>query len=156
MMFIEEPFSSGNSIIHRFDPRARIVLCCFLSLILSLCDQPGALLFALALAIILVLTAGLRLKSLLIRLILINGFTLLLWIVFPFAIKGEPLFSLGFLQASRQGVALAGIITLKSNTIMLLLISLLATIPIITLGKAMGYLRIPGKIVHLILFLQED
>ena len=151
-MSIEEPFSSGNSIIHRFDPRARIVLCFFLSLMVALCNHLLAILLALCLAISLVLCATLRLKSLLNRLMLINGFMLLLWIVIPFTIEGEPIFSLGPLRAGLQGVYLAAFITLKSNTILLLLISLMGTIPIVTLGKALGHLKIPVKIVYLVLF----
>jgi cobalt/nickel transport system permease protein len=50
-----------------------------------------------------------------------------------------------------MGVTLAAQITLKSNAILLAFIALMATMPFATLGHALHRLRVPEKIVHLLL-----
>ncbi|MCK7503788.1 MAG: energy-coupling factor transporter transmembrane protein EcfT [Desulfobacterales bacterium] len=53
--------------------------------------------------------------------------------------------------AAREGVELAAQITLKSNAIVLAFMALVATMPLATAGHALHRLRVPDKIVHLLL-----
>jgi len=75
-----------------------------------------------------------------------------LWLILPFTVKGEPLFIIGPLAVVRQGVMYAAQITVKSNAIMLVLLALIASTPVFTLGQAMHALKMPRKMVHLFFF----
>jgi cobalt/nickel transport system permease protein len=71
--------------------------------------------------------------------------------VIPFTFPGEALFRIGPLSAAREGVELAAQITLKSNAIVLAFMAMVATMPFATAGHALHRLRVPDKIVHLLL-----
>jgi cobalt/nickel transport system permease protein len=76
---------------------------------------------------------------------------LLLWVLLPFTFKGDVLASVGAIAVYRPGVVLAAQITLKSYAILLAFIALIATMSFATLGHALYRLRVPEKIVHLLL-----
>jgi len=86
------------------------------------------------------------------RILIANFFIILLWFFLPFTQKGEPLFHILGLTASKQGVDLSFLITLKCNAILLATLSLLTTSPLISLGSALSQLKLPKKIIHLFFF----
>jgi cobalt/nickel transport system permease protein len=149
---IEEPFSTGNSIIHGLDPRVKIIVVALFSVIVAVSSRFLALLPALGISLFLVAMAKLPIKRVFYRLLLVNGFILFLWLVLPFTYNGEELFTIGPFIATKEGLLLAGQITVKSNAILLSMIALLSTTPIVSLGHAMGQLHFPDKITHLFLF----
>ncbi len=149
---IEEQFSTGDSFIHGLDPRIKIIAAILFSVVVAVSSCFLALCAALALSLLLVVLARLSARKVFHRLLLVNGLILFLWLLLPFTFKGESLFEIGPLVGTKQGVVYAGQITVKCNAILLAMISLLATIPIFTLGHAMGRLHLPDKIIHLFLF----
>ncbi len=149
---LEEEFITGDSLIHRLDPRARAVVCALFAIVVALSDRFTSLLPALMVSLVFVWIAGLPIKAVISRLLIVNAFVLLLWVFLPFTVTGEALFRIGPLAVTRQGILFAARITIKANTIMLSLIALLSTMSIFTLGGAMGHLYVPGKIVHLVFF----
>ena len=149
---IEEPFSTGNSIIHGLDPRVKIIVVVFFSAVVATSSKFLALLSALAISLFLVAMAKLPIKQVLYRLLLVNGLILFLWFILPFTYNGQKLFSIGPFIATKEGILLAGQITVKSNSILLSMIALLSTTQIFSLGRAMGQLHFPDKITHLFLF----
>jgi cobalt/nickel transport system permease protein len=82
----------------------------------------------------------------------VNGFIFLFWVMLPFTHPGEILFTFGPLTATRDGILLAAVITLKSNAIILALLAFLSTMQIMTMGRAMRDIRIPPKLVYLLYF----
>ncbi len=149
---IEEIFTSGSSVIHGLDPRVRIVAAFVFSIVVAVCDRFVALAVAVGVSLVLILAARLPLKKVFRRLIIVNGLILFLWLFLPFTFRGTPLFTLGPLTVTREGIAYAAVITLKSNAIMIALMALVATMPIFTIGRAMRYLRVPSTIAYLFLF----
>jgi cobalt/nickel transport system permease protein len=149
---IEEPFSTGNSIIHNLDPRVKIIVVVLFSVVVATSSKFLALLPALAISLFLVGMAKLPIKQVLYRLLLVNGLILFLWFVLPFTYNGQKLFTIGPFIATKEGILLAGQITVKSNSILLSMIALLSTTRIFSLGHAMGQLHFPDKITHLFLF----
>jgi cobalt/nickel transport system permease protein len=149
---IEEPFSTGNSIIHGLDPRVKIIVALLFSVVVATSSRFPALLSALAISLLLVAMAKLPIKRVLYRLLLVNGLIFFLWCVLPFTINGQQLFPIGPFIATKEGMLLTGQITVKSNSILLSMIALLSTTQIFALGHAMGQLRFPDKITHLFLF----
>jgi cobalt/nickel transport system permease protein len=148
---ISEPFAVGDSRLHRLDPRMRLVCAAGFSIVAALCRAFPALFAALAVSVVLLVMARLPPAAVLRRLMVVNGLVLFLWLVVPFTFPGEALFHLGRLQASIEGVGVAGRITLKSNAIIIALIALVATMPVATAGHALNRLRVPDKLVYLLL-----
>ncbi|BAU23071.1 cobalt ABC transporter permease [Caldimicrobium thiodismutans] len=147
-MHLEE-LAEGISILHRLDPRLKIIT----FLVLTVCCVTST--SFLALFSYLLLTSGLLLLAktpltlLLKRLLLINFFLLLLWgslilgdlLVFLYNKKGV------FLDPETLSLGLY--ITLRSNTLFLATLALLATSPLSSLTHALLHLRVPSRLVLL-------
>ena len=128
---VAEEFASGNSLIHDLDPRIKVIVATLFSIIVAVADRTEVLLLALLFSACCIVSSRLPLKRVMRRLFLVNGFILLLWILLPFTYPGKTLFSLGPLDASREGIQYALTITIKSNAIILACIALLGTTPIL-------------------------
>jgi cobalt/nickel transport system permease protein len=148
---VPEPFAEGASPIHRIDPRARILVAAGFSVLIALAQGFRTLVPGLGMALVLTVLARLEVRSLLHRLAVLAGFMGLLWVVLPLTYPGVPVWRLGSLVWTQAGVLLAARITLKAVTLLLMLIALVATMPLATFGYALHELRVPQKIVHLLL-----
>ena len=147
-----EELANGDSLIEQLDPRVKIVVVFIFSMVVAVLNQIPVLLCALMLGFLIVLTAKVPIKELIKRLTPVNMLIGFLWLFLPFTFAGKPIFYLGSLPVTHEGVLHATRISIKSNAIMLMMIILVATTSIFTLGHAMHELRIPKKIVHLFFF----
>jgi cobalt/nickel transport system permease protein len=148
---IAEPFAHGDSLLHRLDPRIRVVAATALSVVVALSNQFTTLAIALAAGLILIALARLPMMAVAGRLSVVAGFLLLLWLVLPITVGGAPLLKLGPLTANREGVAHAGRITLKSMAILSLFMAIVTTMSVATLGHTLARLRLPDKLIVLLL-----
>ncbi len=148
---ISEHFATGNSMIHRLDPRIRVGLTCGYAFVVALSYQFSVLIVALVVAALLVVISQIDLIKVIKRMIWVNALILLLWLLLPFTFHGEALTHIGSFAIYRPGVVLAAQITLKSNAILLAFIALVATMSLSTLGHALYRLHVPEKIVQLLL-----
>ena len=148
---ITEPFAIGNSWIHRIDPRLKIVFATLYSFIIALSDRFPTLFAGLVISISLAVMARLNIRRVSGRLAVVSGFFLLLWIVMPLTYEGPVMYRLGPLAFTRPGIILSSKITLKSISILLAFMALVATMTFATLGYALDRLHISGKLVHLFL-----
>jgi cobalt/nickel transport system permease protein len=148
---LREPFAAGNSILHGMDPRFRVVIAIVYSTVIALSRGFQILTADVAISTLLVILAQLPAREILKRLLAINVFILLLWLVLPVTFHGAVAFKLGPLSIYHDGITMAAQITLKSNAIVLALIALIATMNLSILGYALNWLRVPDKIVHLLL-----
>jgi cobalt/nickel transport system permease protein len=148
---IDEPFAHGSSIIHRIDPRFKIVFAGALSIATAVSYRFPALFFALGLSLLLVAASRLNLVSVLKKLVVVFGFLLLLWLILPLTFEGEVFTRIGPLKITRPGLILSAQITLKSVSILMMFIALVTTASFVAIGHAMDRLGIPAKIVHLML-----
>ncbi len=136
----------------RREPRLRIVLAIAFALVTVSLQQLWLAVMAFGLAFGLALNAGLAPGLLLRRLLLLEGLMLVLLVLLPFSVPGETLWRLGPFEASREGVVQALIILCRANGIVLALLALVGTLEPVTLGHALARLRVPDKLVHLLLF----
>ncbi len=153
MSMLEETFADGDSFVHRLDPRVKIVAAVAFSILTAVADRFPALMLALGLAVVLASVARLPARAIAYRMLLVNGFMLLLWLMLPFTYPGEVVFHVGPLAFSREGAAYALLITVKSNAIVLTCIALLSTTHLTDIGRALGRLHVPEKIIHVLLFM---
>lgn len=86
------------------------------------------------------------------RLLAANGFILFLWATVPWTYPGQPLFSLGPIQFSREGIALCLLVTCKANAIMAAFTALAGTIAPHRLGHALQRLGLHTKLCALVSF----
>ncbi|MCJ8499355.1 cobalt ECF transporter T component CbiQ [Desulfatitalea alkaliphila] len=148
---IEELFADGRSAIHRTDPALRVAAATLFSFTAALIDHVGALLLAVVFAAGLALAARLPARPLGKRLAAAGGLLLLVWVVLPLTYDGQPLLTVGPLTASREGVRLCLVITLKTIAILTAFTALVATMHLATLGHTLHRLGVPAKLVQLLL-----
>jgi cobalt/nickel transport system permease protein len=148
---LQEPFASGNSFVHRLDPRMRLLSAGVFSIVVALSRNFHVLTTALVFAFLLILLAQLSVREILRRIILVNSFIVALWLLLPLTFQGPGIVKLGPLTLYTAGIILAAQITLKSNAILLAIIALVATMNFSLLGYALNWLRVPDKIVQLLL-----
>lgn len=148
---LREPFAVGDSIIHQLDPRVRLISAGVYSVVIALSRNFQVLTAALIISALLVMLAQLPAREVLKRILAVNIFIVLLWLVLPVTFYGSVAFELGPLPVYKAGIIMATQITLKSNAIVLALIALVATMNFSIIGYALNWMRIPDKIVHLLL-----
>lgn len=147
-----EQFSQGNSLLHRADPRVKIISTAVLSLIIALCQNFTTALAGLLIAILLTIAARLSTKQVLRRLLIVNSFNILLWLLLPLTYGGRPVIDFAGISLSKPGLLLAGLITIKANAIILIFISLLATSTVARLGHGLQKLYLSPRLCALLLF----
>lgn len=148
---LDTPLSQGRSLVHGLDPRARLLGFCVFSLPLALAHSLAAALLGLILAALLLALARPPAGMILRRLLAVNFFTAFLWVFVPLGAPGEALFRLGPLAYTREGAALALLLTLKTNAAFLAVTALVASIAPPELGCALQSLGLPEKLCHLLL-----
>jgi cobalt/nickel transport system permease protein len=137
--------------MHRIDPRLRILAAGCFSCAVAVFHAFPALAAACGTALALLLTPGLDIREIGRRLSVVTGFLLLLWLLLPLTYEGPLFWGLGPFQLYWPGILLSAQITLKSLAIVTVFTALVATMPVNTLGQSLGRLRVPAKLVYLLL-----
>ena len=148
---MDEPFAVGTSLIHRLDPRVKIVCATIFSMVVATAGRFSMLFAALLISIILIFSARLNPAAVSGRLKAVLAFLILMWLVLPVTYEGDPLFRIGPFTVTRPGVILAAQVSLKSMTILFALIALTATMTFASTGQALRRLKVPSKIVYLLM-----
>jgi cobalt/nickel transport system permease protein len=86
------------------------------------------------------------------RVMMMDGFIIVMLLMLPFTVPGDPLFRLWGWPASAQGLHQALVIALKANAVVLCLMALVGTMEPPTLGHALARLKVPERLIHLMLF----
>ncbi len=137
-----------NSYINQIDPRIRIITAVIFSVWLVGQQQISTLFIGLFLSFLFIKLAKIPLATLFRRLLPLNLFIILIWLILPLSLTDKyPFISINYI-----GLHWALFITLKTNAIVISLTALVATIELVTLGYALYQLHIPVKIIHLLLF----
>ena len=142
----------ADSPVHRLDARMRVAGAAGFALVAAFCRHPAPLALGAGLALALGAAAHLPWKVVLRRLAVVNAFLLVLVVLLPPAVPGRTVFAIGPLAYSAPGLARAGSILLRANAIVLAFTALVSTMEAVTLGRALAGLRLPGRLVHLLLF----
>jgi cobalt/nickel transport system permease protein len=149
-MLNHEPVNPA-AYIQKTDPRVRIVVAVYFSFVTAIMSDFIPLLVLLGISLILVCFSGIKIIDVVRKLLFVQGFILFLWVIIPLSYEGQVLYNIGFLPIYRPGVVLCALITLKSNTILLVFLSLIVSMPLSMLGSSLRVLAVPEKLVHLLL-----
>ncbi|BAE53141.1 cobalt ECF transporter T component CbiQ [Paramagnetospirillum magneticum] len=140
------------SLIERLDPRTRLLAALLFALAEVLVPSLMAQCAGLALAVAAAMVARLPLGATLRRLLGLEGFMVVVLLMLPFTVPGQPLFSLWGLDASHEGLRQAASIAVKANAVAVALFALLGSMEAPALGRALGRLGVSERFVHLLLF----
>lgn len=148
---MDNPLESGTSFLHRLDPRIRILSAVFLSFAAALAHHPGVAAGYLILGTGLIKLGRIPWQDLKPRVQPLFWFLVMIWICLPLTFTQEILAGSGWLTLSMAGIRLSMMISLKSLGIVLIFTALVATAPLAALGKALHQLKVPDKLVFLLL-----
>ncbi|MGB1237980.1 MAG: cobalt ECF transporter T component CbiQ [Pseudomonadales bacterium] len=156
-MVKEQRFSLGASAmqhtaIARLDPRLRVgaalALCLATALLQSLWLLGAVLLGALVQAVV----ARLSLRESARKILAMDLFMLYLMLLLPFTVPGDSFATVWGYPASWQGLEQGARIALKANTVVILMLTLVSSLPPSALAAALQALKVPSSLVQLILF----
>ncbi|MQX35840.1 cobalt ECF transporter T component CbiQ [Roseospira navarrensis] len=151
------PTSPGDSartdgLIQALDPRTRILAAAGFALVAVALTSLWLMLIALVMAGLAMGAARLPAGPTLRRMAMMDGFIVVLLVMLPFTVPGPAAFTVLGWPASWAGLEQAAAIALKANAVALALLSLVGSMDPTTLGHALARLRVPERLVHLLLF----
>ncbi len=145
----------------RLDPACKLAALLLFSLAVALLRNPFWAALALAASALLCLAGRLPARKLLRQLAFANIFLIFLWIFLPLRLGEAPLgpadvlLRVGPFSFTRSGLALALLITLKSNAAIIATLALAGTSSFAANGHAMRRLKVPEKAALLFLLTQR-
>ena len=145
-------FYAGDTLIHRLDPRLKIIITMVFSLLMARSDHSGVLTSGVLTGVLLAAVSRLPLRALMKRLIRLNVFMAVLFLLVPATFGGRPAFTILSIPFSYEGLIWSAVITMKANAIVLVFAALLGTVELFSLGHAFHHLRVPNKLIHLFMF----
>ena len=146
---IVERFSEGKTLLHTLDPRFKICIAFPYAFMIALSDRLIVAGVSLIVAVLLLLIAHISFVMVAKSLKVLALFLVLLWIFLPLSIPGITIFTIGPVSWSFEGVIRTLSITLKSTSIVLLVIALLGTSSVFTLVHALSHFHVPKKFLYL-------
>lgn len=151
-MTLAEPFAVGTSLLHRRDPRAKLLAALAWSIALALLQNLHVLAAGLGCSIVLLAMARLSPGLLFRRLMIVNLFILCAWLVLPWTVPGKSITAFGPVTITQPGVLLALRMTIRCNAIVFVCIALLGTSPLLATSQSLRSLHVPEKIVLILFF----
>lgn len=147
-----ETFAHGHSPLHRLDPRGKLASAMAFSLLMALLKEWTVLWAGMGVSLALVAAARLRPWEVVKRLLAVNAFMAMLWVMLPWqVVAGQGWLGLG-LDLNPGGLDLALIITIKGNALVLALMALVATSPVNQVFHALAHWRAPQKLLQIFFF----
>lgn len=141
-----------QSLVDQLDPRARVLATVIFALTVVFSKTLWLPFLGLLLAFGFALSASLNVRRTLRRMIAMDMFIVVMIIMLPFTMTGDAMFHVLGFAASKQGFIHAIGIALKANAVVLTLLALVGTLEANTLGHTLARLKVPEKLVHLLLF----
>jgi cobalt/nickel transport system permease protein len=145
-------YFAGDTVVHRLDPRGRIILSAAFALLVALSSNLGVLGIAAALGGLLVVLARIPAVPLARRLLRLNSFMAVVFVLVPVTYPGRPALTIGALTYTMEGLTWCAVLVVKANAIVLAVTALLGTVELFELGHAFEHLRVPDKLIHLFMF----
>lgn len=146
------PHYHGHSLVHRVDPRARIIVALLWAVVIALGSEAVVLSGAAIAGLILLLVAEVPLARFWSRFYTLNLFMLMLFILLPLTTPGTPAFTALGADWSEAGFLLASRIALRANAIVLAFTALVSTMSPVTFGHALSRLHLPSALVQMLMF----
>ncbi len=145
-------FAYLNSMIHRFDPRAKIIAFLFLIFsIVGLSEVKLAFVGLLA-SIFFLALSRLPLRFALRHIKWVSLFIIPFFIIMPFTMEGTEICTIHGLKVTYEGVEYGVLITLRALSAVILILPMIATTRFEETIKALERLRVPSIMVQMLMF----
>ena len=145
-------YSNRNSIIHNWDPRARIVSLAILIVSIATLQSPSMAALGLALSLTILVVSRISWWQVACNLRWPVLFLLLFLLMLPLTVNGRSIASFSILSVSFEGMRLGLSIFLKGLAAVILAQVLLASCPFSVTALAMKDLGVPNSLVQIFLF----
>ena len=133
------------------DTRLRVIVALLFVVTVVSLQQPSAQLAALLTSLLLARAVRLPWRVVFKRLLAFEAFMLVLLLTLPFSVSGEIIWSGLGLELSREGLERALQIVLRANAVVIALLALLGTLEPEVVGHALARLKMPTKLVQLLM-----
>lgn len=141
-----------KSILAPIDPRMRIVMTFIFAVVVVALSTIAALTAALLVALALLVLSRLPWRSTLKRMAMMDSFIIVMLLLLPFSVPGDPFVTIWGFSATWQGLWQAIEIALTANAVILTVMVLIGTLEPVTLGHALHRLRCPETLINLLMF----
>lgn len=146
-------FFAGDTLVHRLDPRVKVVSCGLLTILTAASKSWGVVGVSLLAGVVLLLSARLSRLGVVRRFARLNVFMLFVVGVLSLTMSGDDeLWRWWVLSVTREGLARGCMIALKANAIVVWVTVLIGTIEVVSLGHALAHLKVPEKLIQIFLF----
>lgn len=142
---LEESLSSGVTLVHRLDPRARVLAAAGFAIAVAISSSPASISLGMAVAITAVYLAGIPVRVVWLRVSRLNLFLAGLVV---FLLLGEAMTPVEDMDAA---LAHGLLIMAKANAIVLCVSAMTGTVSALDLGHALWRLGVPTKLTYLLL-----
>jgi len=143
---------SRHSPIERLSGRTRVLVTLVIIVFVTVAYRPLVLGAALCGVFLLVLAARFHWADLRGRLMHVEGFLLVLLLLLPFSVPGQPLLALGPFTATEEGVLRALTVVIKVNICVLTALAMLGSMDPVRFAEAAESLGLPPKFARLVQF----
>jgi cobalt/nickel transport system permease protein len=147
-----DKYSHLKSVFHSWDPRVKLVSFSFLMLSIAFLPNLLSAFLGLILAIILIFLSKIPFSFVLKHLKWVILFTLFFFIIMPLTVPGDRMFKLNFITISYEGLRLSLLIAMRAISICMILFPMVGTTQFHKTLKALEKLRIPNKLIQMIMF----
>ena len=147
-----DKYSSLDSPMHRFDPRAKIVA--FIILIFAVVLVPNLKLAFIALigAILFLIASKLPLRFALQHIKWVFLFVVPFIIIMPFTVSGTEIFNFHGLTMTYEGLEYGILVAVRALSAVILVLPMIATTRFDVTIKALGELKMPNMLVQMFMF----
>ncbi|MDG6243022.1 MAG: cobalt ECF transporter T component CbiQ [Methanolobus sp.] len=147
-----DTYSTLDSILHRFDPRAKLITFTILIFSFAFITELVVALLAVIFSIILIFISRIPLHFVYISLKFPALFIFMIIVVMAFTVQGSPLIGLGYVSITIEGLYIGALIFLRAIASLILAFLMLATSRFDEIIKAMYSLKIPNILIQMITF----
>jgi len=147
-----DKYAHLESVIHRWEPRVKIVSILVLIFTIATLQHPQTIGLCFLLALGMVLASRLPLGFVTRRLLPVSIFLLPFFVIMPLTVPGKGAVHILMFSFNPDALQLAGQIYVKAISIVMLLVVMIGTAPFVDSMKALERLKVPGVIVQMILF----
>ncbi|OMH39847.1 cobalt ECF transporter T component CbiQ [Desulfurobacterium indicum] len=149
---MENKLAEGKTLLHKLDPRVKIIVFLMFAVSCALSSSISFLLFSSIFILILGFIVRYDLTKALKSLLFADSFLIFLIITMIFTYDKGNRIKLGIISFYPEGLKYGAFLFFKSNVILLFMLFLLATSTVFEIAHALHHLKVPPKLVQILFF----
>ena len=147
-----DQYASRDSLMHRFDPRAKIIAFLFLIFSIVLLNDLKLVLIGFLVSILFLIASKLPFRFVFQHIKAVSLFIIPFLVIMPFTVKGDEIFSFYGIKVTYEGLRYGILVVLKAFSAVMLVFPMIATTKFETTIKALDKLKVPNILVQMLMF----